>query len=209
MSFLSYLDDYEKQTVAPVPVKKQAPITPKPAQQQKAHIVESVSDDEYLSENSWKIRGDKWIDPVTRNILVWEAAYAVQQERDRVGTLMEHVAPQTRVTTEHISKQTPSITQTPKPKFDMTEHASSILDGVEWNPEEASSYVQSVPDYPAVAGEPIAPSYDIDPNSMSIEDRLLYEAQTGGNIGQSYGNPDLVRSNRAGLSMAEMASDIY
>lgn len=207
MSFLKYLDNYEKQTEAPVPVRK-APATPKPAQQQKAQIVESVSDDEYLAENSWKVRGDKWIDPVTRNILVWEAAYAVQQERDRVGTLVEHVEPHSTKT--YIAKQ-PLVAQTPKPKakpIDIAEHASSILDGVEWDDEEAGSYVQSVPEYPPVAGEP-EQSYEIDPNTMSFEDRMLYEAQTGSPIGQSHGNPDLVRSNRAGLSMAELASEMY
>ena len=98
MGFTNYLDDYErefkavaKKTSYSVPatqqVKKPAVILKRPVVET---VIEEESDlDEYLLENEWKFRNNIWVDPITKNRLIYEAAYAVQQERDRLTGIME------------------------------------------------------------------------------------------------------------------------
>ena len=202
--FLKYLDQFEKSGVGTKPVSAPTPkAVPKQKPEPTAVIVESVGDDDYLMENGWKFKNQTWIDPVTRNLLIWEAACAVQQERDRVGTapITEHV-----VSAPTRAAKPPVAPAKPQPKFNIADHASSILDGVEWDDESsmAESFAQQLPEFAPLPGEPSVIANDI---PMTDEERMFAEAQNE-YATQSGGDTSLIRSLHSGMDMANLATDM-
>jgi hypothetical protein len=211
MKFLDSLE--ETGTVpAPKPVQKKATPAPKAAPAPvRAPVVESVeSEDEYLSENGWKARGEKWVDPITRNIIIWEAAYAVQQERDRVGTLVESAPAFARTPAPVMSapRQPMPKAALPKNKIADVDFASALLDGTEYDPDEAYQVAETMsfgqPPMPHVGdvgmvAEPM--NYE-----MSEEDRMIAEAEREYISQGGSGSGDAYRTMNDGMGIAAMAS---
>ena len=196
--FLKYLDEFESGVAVPRVVPKPKVVAPKVV----APIVETViaSDDDYLSESGWKVRGNTWIDPITKNLLIWEAAYAVQQERERVDVIVEKVV-------HRPVTQQKAIT---KPKavdpMDMASRASSILDGTEWEDDSgvAESFASSLPELPMVGDVPVV--YD---SPMSAEEQMFAEAQQSYSNGSGGGDPNMYRTKNDGLGMVAMVDDLF
>lgn len=192
-----FLEEFEN-----APEKKAVAVQPPKKTETKTTITETkevVMEDEFLAENGWKTRGDKWIDPVTRNILIWEAAYAVQQERDRVGSIVETVQ-------HRQSPNRPQPQQVAKKPVAMADYASALLDGVEYDPEVAGQVQEafaSKQQMQAIQNEPV------DYSGMTMEDRLLMEAESGGDSFVPASDPDLNRSMTAGLDMMQHASELF
>lgn len=90
MGFSDYLKDVEREmTTLAKPKQMSQPAPTRKPVILKRPVVETVIEeeeelDEYLVENDWKFRNNIWVDPITKNRLIYEAAYAVQQERDRL-----------------------------------------------------------------------------------------------------------------------------
>ena len=173
-------------------------------------VEEFVEDaDEFLIENGWKARSSSWVDPVTKNILIWEAAYAVQQERDRVGVIQETVVVSKGKPTSKVPAKAPTKAVDP---MALAEQASSILDGVEWDYEASGgvAFAQNL--------SPIGPEVGdfsagvTETYTMTDEERMLAEAQSdystggldmGGGAVMGLDN----RNMKAGMSMIDACSD--
>jgi hypothetical protein len=214
--FLKYLDQFETEQVTE-PKKSARPAaavaTPKRVAAP-AVVVEQVisesDEDSYLTECGWKVRNQSWIDPVTRNLLIWEAASAVQQERDRVGTMpvVEQVtrAPVARATPSAAPAR-PQAVNAPAKRLSMIEMASSALEGNEWDYENGGGgQIMDTFQTQPIPGEPTE-SYSSVP--VTEEDIMLAEAQGDYTMAQASGGADYVRSNKAGMDMIAASDALF
>ena len=127
MGFSDYLKDVEREMDTISKKKTTLPFggTVNRPPVLKRPVVETVVEedyelDEYLVENEWKFRNNNWVDPITKNRLIYEAAYAVQQERDRMGSVQ---------VVETVSRQQvrPGVAQTKQPPLSVMNYAASVL----------------------------------------------------------------------------------
>lgn len=177
---------FQKRTATPA-IQTQAVSKPKAVQRKP--VIDESCDDEYLSGNGWKMRGSMFIDPITRDMVIFEAAWAVQKERDRVLRETVTTPVQTSVnTTKHKQQQVQEST---------IDVASAILECDDGYVPQYIPHVAAMPDIvvPGVtesvsfAGSPVSGEiYE----GMSVEDRLLAEAMQGATIEDlppGYGKP--------------------